>query len=118
MRVRRPHRRYTPRRRELQPADAADREFLAWKYRWLTQLLAASEPESRAAALQAQIGNERVRLDKENGPLVQRLAALEAWIADHGLADAANRRINSMLAARARWAPRDDFSHRLKGGSK
>jgi hypothetical protein len=100
-------------RREALAVD--DGRYVAFRYRWLRSLLAASEPGSPAAILNARIRERRNRLDATDAPVEEKLAQLEAYIASLGLADAADQFIRSLVNGRTRRAPPDDWSHRITG---
>lgn len=95
-------------RGDAPPAVVTDEREAVWRFRALAGTLAASDPPDD---VRPQIVAARDRIAAAGLPPADALAALERALADLGLADAAERHVERLLAARQRWAPADDFSN-------
>lgn len=70
---------------------------------WLGRWLLIAEPDGPAAELGARIRDKRDRLDYRGGPICERLAALEAFLAEIGELEGASAFADRRLSA---WTPR------------
>lgn len=91
-----------------EPDGAVSDEYRAWRCTQLARFLMASEPDSPAAATSARIRAEAARV--HDAPPADRLAALEALLAELGLTEAADRHVEHLLANRRRWLGGGDFA--------
>ena len=99
MTMRRPQRRYTPRRpRALEPVGVDP----AKRYRWLGRWLLSAEPGSTASTLSDRIRAKRDQLDKSGKPIAARLAELEAFLIECGVYEQADRFANRFATTRSR----------------
>ncbi len=102
------------RRRVAQPVE--DARYLQWRcHALVSSCFRAIDPDDSLEAKGAAIRWERIH--REAGrigglalPVGERLAVLEAFLAEEGELAYAERHIEALLASRARWAAPGDFS--------
>ncbi len=98
------------RRREASiPPVAVGERYLQWRYGWLGRMLLMVEPDTVAAGTHARIAERKRALDRRGGPIAPCLAELEGFIAEQGLAEAAERFVGARMRDRERNG-RDDLS--------
>ena len=98
------------RRQEASPPPVeADDRYLEWRYSWLGRMLLTCEPDSSAAGAHARIGRKKEEIERRGGPISRRLPELEGFIAEQGLAEAAERFVGARMRDRERNG-RDDLS--------
>lgn len=113
-------------RRKPLPAAAPvqdDREA-EFRLRWLPRCAVDPRPlleddgHEEARQLHADVMGAARRVEATGLATGERLSRLEAVLGGLGLIDRANAGVAALLHDRRRWAPADDFSHRIEEGDR